>query len=35
MTTDVYDGLARAVTDAGFYTNGVEDHGTWHRTSFA
>ena len=27
-----YDSLARAVSDAGFFTNGVEDHGTWHRT---
>ncbi len=27
-----YDALARVVTDAGFFTNGVEDHGTWHRT---
>ncbi len=32
MTTDVYDALAGAVARAGFYTNGVEDHGTWHRT---
>jgi hypothetical protein len=28
----VYDALAQAVAAAGFYTNGVEDHGTWHRT---
>ncbi len=27
-----YDALARAVADAGFFTNGVEDHGAWHRT---
>ena len=32
MAIDVYDVLTRAVTDAGFYTNGVEEHGTWHRT---
>jgi hypothetical protein len=32
MATDVYDLLAHAVTEARFYTNGVEDHGTWHRT---
>src|SRR5262245_11242795 len=30
--TDKYDTLARAVTEAGFFTNGVEDHGTWDRT---
>ena len=27
-----YKALAQAVADAGFFTNGVEDHGTWHRT---
>jgi hypothetical protein len=32
MAIDTYDALARAVTAAGFFTNGVEDHGTWHRT---
>ena len=32
MKTDVYDALAHAVTAAGFFTNGFEDHGTWHRT---
>ncbi|SRR5258708_8345950 len=30
--TDIYNSLARAIAKAGFYTNGVEDHGTWHRT---
>jgi hypothetical protein len=29
---DDYDTLAKAVADAGFFTNGVEDHGTWHWT---
>ncbi len=32
VTTEDYDALARAVAAAGFYTNGVEDHGTWTRT---
>jgi hypothetical protein len=27
-----YDALAQDVTEAGFFTNGVEDHGDWHRT---
>lgn len=31
MIKDYY-ALAQAVTAAGFFTNGVEDHGTWHRT---
>src|SRR5690349_3462641 len=30
--TKAYEVLARAVAEAGFFTNGVEDHGTWHRT---
>ena len=29
---DEYEALARAVTEAGFFTNGVEDHGIWRRT---
>jgi hypothetical protein len=28
-----YDALAQAVTAAGFFTNGVEDHGDWHRNN--
>ena len=28
---EAYDSLARAVAAAGFFTGGVEDHGTWHR----
>jgi hypothetical protein len=32
MKTDEYHNLAKAVSEAGFFTNGVEDHGTWHRT---
>jgi hypothetical protein len=32
MNSDVYDDLASAVTAAGFFTTGFEDHGTWHRT---
>ena len=27
-----YDELAKAVSEAGFFTNGVEDYETWHRT---
>ncbi len=27
-----YETITRAVTDAGFFTNGIEDYGTWHRT---
>jgi hypothetical protein len=26
-----YEVIARAIRDAGFYTNAAEDHGTWHR----
>jgi len=29
---DDYDALAQAVTAAGFFTNGVEEQGTWDRT---
>lgn len=35
MSNDTYDELAAAVTAAGFFTNGFEDHGTWHRTCVA
>ena len=27
-----YDALAQAVAAAGFFTSGVQDYGTWHRT---
>ncbi len=33
LTIHAYDELARTVTDAGFYTNGFETYGTWHRTT--
>jgi hypothetical protein len=33
MKTDAYDELARAITEAGFFTNGVEVYGDWHRTT--
>lgn len=33
MKIDAYDELARAVGDAGFYTNGVEVYEGWHRTT--
>ena len=29
---EAYGLLTRAVNEAGFFTNGIEDHGTWHRT---
>jgi hypothetical protein len=29
---DAYEALARVVTEAGFFTSGVEGKGTWHRT---
>jgi hypothetical protein len=32
METDAYDALAKAVHAAGFFTNGVETYGSWHRT---
>jgi len=32
LMTNAYDALAQAVCAAGFYTNGIEDHGTWQRT---
>lgn len=30
---DAYDELARVLSDAGFYTNGVEARDGWHRTT--
>src|SRR5262249_25451783 len=32
---DIYDELAAAVTAAGFFTTGFENHGSWHRTCVA
>jgi len=35
VKNDVYDALEAAVTAAGFFTTGFEDHGNWHRTCVA
>jgi hypothetical protein len=35
VQSDVYEALATAVTAAGFFTTGLEDHGSWHRTCVA
>lgn len=35
MKNDVYDALAAAMKAAGFFTSGVEDRGSWHRTCIA
>jgi hypothetical protein len=35
VKNDVYDSLAAAVTAAGCFTTGFEDHGSWHRTCVA
>ncbi|HLX62732.1 MAG TPA: hypothetical protein VKX17_15755 [Planctomycetota bacterium] len=32
LMVNCYNTLTDAVKMAGFFTNGVEDHGTWHRT---
>jgi hypothetical protein len=33
MLKDSYETLARAIQSAGFYTNGLEDRGSWQRTT--
>jgi hypothetical protein len=33
MFQDTYDRFAKVVSDAGFYTNGLENMGSWQRTS--
>lgn len=35
MENAIYDDLSAAMTAAGFFTTGLEDHGSWHRTCIA